>query len=134
MRFALAVALVVTLGACGGGQSSAERWKDTARKACDERAETVRVASAQLTADSTATQFEAWFRQFFEPAYRKQLDAMRIATPPDDDARALVDDTAKVVDAMAANPGNYAIAQDPFIAVDIRWDNYGLTACGTRSR
>jgi len=134
VRFALAVALLVTLGACGDGPSSAERWKDAAKKACDERAESVRVASAQLTADSTAAQFDAWFRQFFEPAYRKQLDAMRAATPPDDEARALVDDTAKVVDAMAENPGKYAIAQDPFIAVDIQWDNYGLTPCGTRSR
>ena len=117
---------------CGGAKSAAERWRDRATKACDERADTIYVASAQLTAQSTPEQFAAWFRQFFEPAYRRQLEALRAASPPDDTAKALVDDTAKVVDTMAADPGSFAIAQDPFSDVDARWDAYGLTACGTR--
>lgn len=101
-------------------------------KACDTRYESIRVASAQLTPQSTPDQFSAFFKQFFEPAYRKQLDTMRNAGPPDSTASALVADTTAVLDAINANPGSYALAADPFADVDARWDAYGLKACGTR--
>jgi hypothetical protein len=127
----LGTALVVA--ACSGGSSAKDRWINTSRTACDDRAHTVEVASAQLTAQSTAEQFTVFFQQFFEPAYRKQLDAQRAAGPPDDTARALVDDTTKVLDAMAAAPGSFAVAADPFADVDARWDAYGLAACGSRT-
>jgi len=123
----------IALAGRDGGPSAALRWKDTAIKACDERWNAVNVASAGLTAQSTADQFAEWFRRFFEPAYRHQLDSMRAAGPPDDTARALVADTVSVLDAMAASPESFAVAQDPFSDVDARWDAYGLSACGTRS-
>jgi hypothetical protein len=128
----VALALTATLAACSGG-SAGDQWRKAATKACDERASTVLVASAQLTGQSTAQQFAQFFTQFFEPAYRKQLDAMRTAGPPDDTARALVDDTAKVLDSIAADPGSFAVAVDPFTDVDARWDAYGLAACGSRT-
>jgi hypothetical protein len=130
---ALVCALALLGGGCGGGgRSSADRWRDTASKACDQRADAVLVASAQLTAESTPEQFAAWFRQFFEPAYRAQLDTMRSASPPDDTARTLLKDTTAVVDTMAADPASFAVAVDPFATVDAGWDAYGLTACGSR--
>jgi hypothetical protein len=131
-----ALALIGTLAllGCGGdGRSSADRWRDAATKACDERANAVSVASAQLTAETTPEQFALWFVQFFEPAYRAQLASMRAAGPPDDTASALVDETTKVVDAMAANPATFAVAVDPFATVDAGWDSYGLAACGSRA-
>jgi hypothetical protein len=123
---------IVALSACGGGASAIDKWKAAARTACDERYQSINVASSQLTAQATAEQFAAWFTQFFEPAYRKQLDAMRAAGPPDDTAKRLVDDTTAVIDAMAADPGSFAVATDPFTGVDPRWDAYGLAPCGTR--
>lgn len=136
---ALALVGALTLLACGGllscgdGRSAADRWRDAATKSCDQRADAVRIAGAQLTAQSTPEQFAQWFGEFFEPAYRTQLDAMRAAGPPDDTARTLVEDTTKVVDTMAANPASFAIAVDPFATVDAGWDSYGLTACGSRA-
>lgn len=127
----LGTALLVA--ACSSGKSAKAKWIDASRAACDERAGAVQVASAQLTPQSTAEQFTVFFQQFFEPAYRKQLDAQRAAGPPDDTARALVDDTAKVLDSMAAAPGSFAVAADPFADVDRRWDAYGLAACGSRT-
>jgi hypothetical protein len=128
-----AVGAALLVAACSGGKSAKDKWVDASRAACDERAHSVEVASAQLTAQSTPEQFTQFFRQFFEPAYRKQLDAQRAAGPPDDTARALVDDTAKVLDAMAAAPASFAVAVDPFVDVDARWDAYGLAACGSRT-
>lgn len=131
----LAVVLVAgaALVLAGRGTSAKDRWKQAAGAACDTRAHAVEVASAQLTAQSTPEQFAQFFTRFFEPAYRSQLDAQRRAGPPDDDARALVADTAAVLDAMAADPGSFAVAADPFGDVDARWDAYGLRACGSRT-
>jgi hypothetical protein len=129
----MALISTLALAGCGSGdRSSADRWRDAATKACDERASAVRVASAQLTVETTSEQFAVWFVQFFEPAYRAQLGAMRAAGPPDDTANALVDETTKVVDAMAADPATFAVAVDPFATVDAGWDSYGLAACGSR--
>lgn len=128
-----AVGLASSAGCGGSGRDAVQRWKDVAVKACDARSESIRVASAQLTAQSNAEQFTAFFQQFFEPAYRTQLDAMRRAGPPDSTASALVADTTAVLDAMKANPASYAVAFDPFADVDARWDAYGLKACGTRA-
>ncbi|MGI8662308.1 MAG: hypothetical protein ACR2LQ_03740 [Acidimicrobiales bacterium] len=129
----VALAFVAFVGACGGGPTAKERWVKAASTACDTRAKAIEVASAQLTAQSTAEQFAQFFAQFFEPAYRAQLEAQRAAAPPDDTARALIDDTAKVLDAIAVSPGDYAVAADPFADVDVRWDGYGLVPCGTRT-
>jgi len=129
---AAVVVSIAALSACGGGASATDKWKAAARTACDERFQSINVASSQLTAQSTADQFAAWFTKFFEPAYQKQLGAMRAAGPPDDTAKRLVDDTSAVVDVMAADPGSFAVAMDPFAAVDPRWDAYGLAPCGTR--
>lgn len=138
----IAAFALLALAACsssGGNSSSSDRssagaeWKTAAAAACDTRAAAIKTASAQLTPQSGAEQFAAWFKQFFEPAYRSQLDAQRIAGPPDGTARALVDDTGKVLDAMAADPGSFAVAPDPFADVDARWDAYGITACGSRT-
>jgi hypothetical protein len=128
-----ALLCALALVGCGSnGRSSADRWRDAASKACDQRADAVLVASAQLTAQSTPDQFAAWFRQFFEPAYRAQLDTMRTAGPPDDTARTLLKETTSVVDTMAADPASFAVAVDPFATVDAGWDAYGLSACGSR--
>lgn len=135
MRRGAALGVVIAallVGACAG-DSAKDKWIAASVKACDARFRTVEVASAQLTATSTPEQFAAWFTQFFEPAYRAQLQAQRDAGPPDDTARALVDDTTKVIETMAANPGAYAVAPDPFADVDPRWDAYGLMACGSRA-
>lgn len=126
--------LLAGSGGCSKSKGDAvQRWKDAAVKACDARYEAIRVASAQLTPQSNAEQFSAFYKQFFEPAYRKQLDAMRSAGPPDSTASALVKDTTAVLDAMSADPASYAVAADPFADVDARWDAYGLKACGTRA-
>ena len=77
MRRAAAAGVVIAAllaGACAG-DSAKDKWVKASVKACDTRFRAVEVASAQLTATSTPEQFAAWFTQFFEPAYRAQLQA-----------------------------------------------------------
>ena len=66
-----------------------------------------------------------------------RLDALRALTPPPGDAatiKTLLDDQAKVMDAIEADPNTFTkLAADPFAEVDTRWDAYGLTQCGSRS-
>ncbi len=132
---AVVAAVVVVAGGLGvafARRDGSSSWTASATAACDARARTVEVASAQLTLQSTPEQYQVFYETFFVPAYRTQLDAMRAADPPDESARRLIDDTAAVVDRIAADPRSFATAADPFVDVDARWDAAGLPACGTR--
>ena len=48
-----------------------------------------------------------------------------------DELAELFADYRAVVDAVAADPARFATEQDPFSAVDRRFDDYGLEACGS---
>jgi hypothetical protein len=71
------------------------------------------------------------------PAYRSRLDKLRAISPPSadrDTITAILDDQAKIVDAIDANPDQFATqATDPFAPIDSRWDAYGLKQCGSRT-
>ena len=134
---AVAVALLV-LGCSGKGSSDPKAaFVREATKVCDTSADDIETASAQLTPQSTAEQVSAFLKQTLVPLYRKRLDALRALTPPGNDRAtisALIDDQAKVVGAIEADPATYtALSADPFSAVDARWDAYGVTSCGSRS-
>jgi hypothetical protein len=133
---ALLIALLV--GCSGGGSDPKAEFVKAATKVCDDSADEIEVASsAQLTPQSTADQVTQFLAQKLVPLYRKRLDALRALEAPGNDKAtitAVLDDQSKVVDAIQADPATYsAVSQDPFTAVDARWDAYGVTACGSRS-
>jgi hypothetical protein len=135
-----ALAVVITgllLGCSGGGKDPKADFVKAATKVCDASADEIETASAQLTPQSTATQVSEFLAQTLVPLYRKRLDALRALTAPANDQatiKSLLDDQAKVVDAIQADSATYTtVSQDPFTAVDTRWDAYGVTACGSRS-
>jgi hypothetical protein len=137
-RAGLAAALVVALLACSDSKpDSRAAFIASATKVCDGSADDIEVASSQLTAQSSAEQVSLFLKDTLVPIYRKRIDALRALTaPPGDEATigSLLDDQAKVVDAIEADPKTYtALASDPFAAVDARWDAYGLTPCGSRA-
>jgi hypothetical protein len=135
---ALAVIVTTLLLACsGGGSDPKAEYVKAASKVCDDSADEIEVASAQLTPQSTADQVSQFLAQTLVPLYRKRLDALRaLKAPANDQATisAMLDEQSKVVDAIQADPATYtAVSQDPFTAVDQRWDAYGVTSCGSRS-
>jgi len=135
---ALAATMTLALLGCsGGGNDPKASFVKAAAKVCDDSADAIEVASAQLTPQSTAEQVSQFLVQTLVPLYRKRLDALRALTVPANDQatiNALLEDQRKVVDAIQADPATYtALTQDPFAAVDARWDAYGLTSCGSRS-
>jgi hypothetical protein len=128
---------LLLLGCSGGGGDPKADYVKAASKVCDDSADEIEVASAQLTPQSTADQVSQFLAQTLVPLYRKRLQALRALTVPANDQAtitAVLDDQTKVVDAIQADPATFtALSADPFAAVDARWDAYGVTSCGSRS-
>jgi hypothetical protein len=124
------VALTVALAllACSDDGDFEER----AAAVCDESADDISVASAQLTSQSTAEQVAAFLHDTYVPELRERLAALRDLDPPAEVAAAL-DDYEDVVDSIGADPAAFAgQTADPFADVDARLDELGLEACGSR--
>ncbi|MEY2435794.1 MAG: hypothetical protein QOH64_3434 [Acidimicrobiaceae bacterium] len=136
-RLGAAAVVVVLLGCSSGKADPRTAFIKSAAKVCDDNATAIEVASAQITAQSNEEQVALFLKQTLVPLYRTRLDALRALTPPPGDAatiKTLLDDQAKVVDAIEADPNTFTkLATDPFAQVDTRWDAYGLTQCGSRS-
>jgi hypothetical protein len=132
----LAVIITASLLGCSGGSDPKADFVKAASKVCDDSADEIETASAQLTPQSTADQVSQFLANTLVPIYRKRLDALlALHLPPKDQATitAMLDDQSKVVDAIQANPATFTVApDDPFTAIDQRWDAYGVTSCGSR--
>ena len=138
VRAGVAVAVALMLLACSDGTSDPKAgFVRSATAVCDESADAIEVASAQLTPQSTEDQVSLFLKETLVPLYRKRIASLRALTPPSGDGAtigALLDDQSKVVDAIEADPKTFtALTTDPFGAVDARWDAYGLTPCGSRA-
>jgi hypothetical protein len=124
--------MAMTVLLAGAGCSDGDSFEDEATEVCDRSADEIRVASAQLTPDSTAEQVAAFLHDTYVPLLRERLAALRDLDPPDDVAQVL-DDYAVVLDSIEADPAGFSQrVDDPFADVDARLDEVGLQACGTR--
>jgi hypothetical protein len=135
----LLVALaVVTAGACGGGATAKDRFIDEATAVCDDSAAEIEVASnATLTPSSTEEQVAAFLKNRYVPLLRKRLEKLRDLKPPIAERSTLdgiYTDFQAVIDAIEADPVKYTNqADDPFADIEVRFDEFGLIACGSRA-
>jgi hypothetical protein len=138
VRAGVAIALTLVVLGCSDSKADPKAgFVKSAAAVCDESADAIEVASAQLTPQSNEEQVSTFLEQTLVPLYRKRIDALRALVPPAGDTTtisALLDDQSKVVDAIEADPKTFtALTTDPFAALDARWDAYGLTPCGSRA-
>ena len=138
IRAAIAVAVALTLLGCSDSKPDPKAgFVKAATDVCDRSADEIEVASAQLTPQSTEEQVSLFLKDKLVPIYRKRLDALRKLAPPAEDQTtisAILDDQSTVVDAIEGDPSTFTkLSNDPFAAVDARWDAYGLTPCGSRA-
>jgi hypothetical protein len=109
---------------------------DAAEAICDDSSARIAAAStaAGLTTSSAPDQITAFIRDRYVPIYRERLDALGALTlPPEDGERMkhLLADSRDSLDKLAADPTAF-LEEDPFDGVDVGFDTYGLTACGSR--
>jgi hypothetical protein len=138
VRAGLAAAIVLTLLGCSDSTADPKAgFIKSATEVCDRSADDIEVASAQLTPQSTEEQVALFLTERLVPLYRQRLDALRKLAPPAGDETtisAILDDQGVVVDAIERDPSTFTkLTDDPFAAVDARWDAYGLTPCGSRA-
>jgi hypothetical protein len=131
------VALLVLVSACSH-KSAKESYISAAAKVCDASAHNIEVASVQLTGSAPTNQQTSYFlKNTLVPLYRTRLDQLRALSPPSADhgtINGILDDQARIVDAIEANPDQFATQEnDPFAPIDTRWDAYGLKQCGSRT-
>jgi hypothetical protein len=77
----------------------------------------------------------AFIRDSYVPMYQSRLDSLSALTPPPEDGvriSQLLADSRADLDELSANPTGF-LDKDPFSGVDIGFDTYGLSACGSRT-
>jgi hypothetical protein len=146
-RDAASSSSTVEVGNLGGGVlvSSADPSRFSPQKVafvaaaktiCDNSAAQIGAAyQAGLTQSSSPDQIIAFTRDTYVPMYQARLDALSALTPPPEDSdriRQLIADSRDALAKLSASPMDYT-AVDPFAGVDIGFDTYGLTACGSRT-
>jgi hypothetical protein len=108
-----------------------------ATAACDRSAAEIETATtgAGLTETSSPDQIIGFILDSYVPMYRQRLDALAALTPPPEDGdrmTRLLTDSRDHLDKLVADPAAF-LKKDPFDAVDVGFDTYGLAACGSRS-
>ncbi|MGH9117293.1 MAG: hypothetical protein ACRD0A_05300 [Acidimicrobiales bacterium] len=112
-----------------------ERFIAEATAICEASKRDVEVAfNAQLGSDATPEQIAGFLSGPLATQLRDRLDRLEaLELPPDDEDElaGLFADYRAVVEAVAADPARFVTEDDPFAAVDTRFDDHGLAACGS---
>lgn len=116
-------------------ETAEERFIDRATEICEASKHDIDVAfGAQLGGDPTAEQVARFLSDVLVPELRSRLDRLEGLDPPPADREvleALYGDYRAVIEGVAADPASFVAPVDPFAAVDRRFDDYGLPACGS---
>jgi hypothetical protein len=111
-------------------------FRRQATSICDDSAaELTDARQAILSADPSDDAAAQFLRTAFVDLSRQRARALRALDPPAGDAARfgdLLDQYEAVLDQVEADPSRF-LRLDPFTALNPRWDDFGLPACGSRT-